>query len=720
MTYKVRFTDSDKAELTVYDNTANNDTSLVFPGRNVTNYGSIIAENFLHLLENFSSASAPVSPIEGQLWYDSLEESLKVNDGVTWRAASGIYKDSVAPSLDSSKAGELWIDTVNQQLKIFNGSSWVLVGPNRSTIGGLKYGPVVETVSDTDNNEKSIVIIYIADVPVIIISKDTFTPRAAIPGFSGIRAGINVNLPTTPADIAQFGGGSLPKLIGTATAAETLVIEGTDTVVPASKVLRSNVINTVDAQFKVKDNTGITIGVDQTFNLGSGIGGARIYNSTSGGSINFQINRGGTPDTILKIKNNLVGINNQDPKQALDVVGRIKASDVIETTSTTLATSTSIASIVTQGGIGVKENIIVGSNVELNANSGYTTSRDIYPVSSGVYNLGKSDSKWNEIIAKTIVADNIQINGSLESATVGNALTADELSEPVKVKIRGDVSSEGFDINFKGNEGVTTGVTIQTVLTSNIISGKNESPGGVSLKTDEVLIYRPSSTSTGFSGLLKQTRDNFIADLGIPIGAILPYAGTNPPAGFLFCDGSEVQKSQYPELYSVINDYYNGSTPLATAPFNTTFRLPDLRGRFPLGRDNMDNGGTVPIPTGGSVNAGGGPANRVSDAEASTIAGSKGSSTKTLGLDNVPDHSHSLTSSNGQQFYALRNDPATVPGTIAGPAGTSSGQTRLLPDSGTITKPSSGFQFGRPFDAMNPYLTLNYIIRSGPPAFSVN
>ena len=56
MPYTVNFTDREnKSPVTVFDNTENRDTSIIFPGRNVTGYGQIIADNFLHLLENFAS-----------------------------------------------------------------------------------------------------------------------------------------------------------------------------------------------------------------------------------------------------------------------------------------------------------------------------------------------------------------------------------------------------------------------------------------------------------------------------------------------------------------------------------------------------------------------------------------------------------------------------------------------------------------------------------------
>ena len=54
MSYTISFSDAvNKGTITVEDNTVNSQTSLQFPGKNTTSYGTIIAENFLHVLENF-------------------------------------------------------------------------------------------------------------------------------------------------------------------------------------------------------------------------------------------------------------------------------------------------------------------------------------------------------------------------------------------------------------------------------------------------------------------------------------------------------------------------------------------------------------------------------------------------------------------------------------------------------------------------------------------
>jgi hypothetical protein len=72
MAYTISYTDSaNKGTIVVEDLTLNTTTSLQLPGRNTTAYGSAIATNFLHLLENFAFNSAPSNGVEGQLWYDN-------------------------------------------------------------------------------------------------------------------------------------------------------------------------------------------------------------------------------------------------------------------------------------------------------------------------------------------------------------------------------------------------------------------------------------------------------------------------------------------------------------------------------------------------------------------------------------------------------------------------------------------------------------------------
>ena len=166
----------------------------------------------------------------------------------------------------------------------------------------------------------------------------------------------------------------------------------------------------------------------------------------------------------------------------------------------------------------------------------------------------------------------------------------------------------------------------------------------------------------------------------------MPFAGSVAPTHWLLCDGSSYAKSAYNELWTVIGSAFGATT--------TTFNVPDLRGRFPLGKDNM--GGTA--------------ANNVADPEADTIGLSSGSDTYTIPVDNLPQHTHDLRGSTGIQYHALRDAPASEPEAVNFPLPTGSPTAgSALTTAGEV---SSG-AIGQPQDVMNPYLTLNYCIYTG-------
>lgn len=67
----------------------------------------------------------------------------------------------------------------------------------------------------------------------------------------------------------------------------------------------------------------------------------------------------------------------------------------------------------------------------------------------------------------------------------------------------------------------------------------------------------------------------------LPIGAIFCYPSPICPDGFLPCDGRELSKKEYPELYALIKDTWGETV--------STFFLPDLRGLFVRGYDEEGN-----------------------------------------------------------------------------------------------------------------------------------
>lgn len=63
----------------------------------------------------------------------------------------------------------------------------------------------------------------------------------------------------------------------------------------------------------------------------------------------------------------------------------------------------------------------------------------------------------------------------------------------------------------------------------------------------------------------------------LPVGSILPYIGAVAPSYFKLCDGSAISRSTYATLYAIIGTAYG------TGDGSTTFNLPDLRNRIPIG-----------------------------------------------------------------------------------------------------------------------------------------
>lgn len=65
----------------------------------------------------------------------------------------------------------------------------------------------------------------------------------------------------------------------------------------------------------------------------------------------------------------------------------------------------------------------------------------------------------------------------------------------------------------------------------------------------------------------------------VPPGVIWEHAGSILPAGWLFCDGSAVSRTQYPDLFRAIGIQHGAGDG------NATFNLPNRKGRVGVGRD---------------------------------------------------------------------------------------------------------------------------------------
>ena len=72
-----------------------------------------------------------------------------------------------------------------------------------------------------------------------------------------------------------------------------------------------------------------------------------------------------------------------------------------------------------------------------------------------------------------------------------------------------------------------------------------------------------------------------------PIGTIIMFAGKNPPENWLYCDGSEISRTEYQSLYKIIGDIYG------SGDGKSTFNLPNFSDLFPQGKSKNENLGKI-------------------------------------------------------------------------------------------------------------------------------
>jgi microcystin-dependent protein len=165
------------------------------------------------------------------------------------------------------------------------------------------------------------------------------------------------------------------------------------------------------------------------------------------------------------------------------------------------------------------------------------------------------------------------------------------------------------------------------------------------------------------------------------VGQIIMFGGNFAPQDWALCDGSLLQISEYDQLFSLIGTTYGGDG-------QTTFALPDLRGRVPIGV------GQGPGLTGYA------PGQEV------------GLESVTLTMQQLAPHSHAVgvTTVPGNANTPGNNLLAA----LGGQAGDGPYQTPAYGGPGDQTQlnavsvgPAGG---GQPHDNRQPYLSLNYCI----------
>jgi microcystin-dependent protein len=146
----------------------------------------------------------------------------------------------------------------------------------------------------------------------------------------------------------------------------------------------------------------------------------------------------------------------------------------------------------------------------------------------------------------------------------------------------------------------------------------------------------------------------------VPVGAILEFAGSVIPTGYLWCHGGAVSRTLYGDLYDVIGVEFGVGDGI------TTFNLPDRRGKVGVGLD----------PT---------------DGDFDLLGATGGAKTHTLTTGQVPSHSHTVFADNSMGAGATARRVIGVTGASNVSTGSTGG--------------------GGSHNNVQPYVVVNHIIK---------
>ena len=239
-------------------------------------------------------------------------------------------------------------------------------------------------------------------------------------------------------------------------------------------------------------------------------------------------------------------------------------------------------------------------------------------------------------------------------------------------------TSVGGTLNTTGKAEFEDAVSVSGAL---VVGGSATFSGTVTIAGANVQAANAAVCASAFHG----DGSNLTGIVAMPTGAVIPFAGTSAPSGFLFCFGQTLNKSDYLALESVIGTTYGGSS-------GSTFKLPDLRGRVVAGKDDM----------------GGSSQNRLtSPVNGDNLGAAGGEQSVSLTEAQLPAHSHAAAMQ--QAFDSGSGNTVTAIGSTADDrdgvyrTSVSTGQGNLL-----IANTGSGAAHNN----VQPTFILNYIIKT--------
>ena len=338
--------------------------------------------------------------------------------------------------------------------------------------------------------------------------------------------------------------------------------------------------------------------------------------------------------------------------KSIEIGGNAHVAGAAKIDATDQSTTTTTGALVVAGGVGVGKNLQVGGNSHITGSEQIDSTTDATSSVTGALVVAGGAG----------IAKNLEVGGN---AHVVGSTTIDSTTDSTS--------------NTTGALKVAGGAGIQKTLTAGIDLHANRD-----VSADRYVIQNTS--------------------ILLPAGSLFPYAGAATPGGYLLCNGSAVSRSVYSDLFAAIGVTYGSGNGV------TTFNLPDLQGRMVLGVSGSHTLGS----TGGAENH-------------TMTTNEMPSHTHTGTTDAAGSHTHSISdpghhhlSSTGRDDGNVSNLPGQSPPGDADP-GSSSFQVNTSNSTTGISINSAGSHShtfttnatgsGTAFSVLNPFLSLNYIIK---------
>jgi hypothetical protein len=296
---------------TVQDGTVDvKSLDITLVGKNYSGYGNIFNENFVKMLENFSSTTPPAKALVGELWFDSGLRTLRVNTGVgtyPWKSVGIIENSNSKPA--GYNAGDLWWKTDEGRLYAYTGAgtNWTLIGPltSKTGVSGALESTVLRASTGSD-----IVVKIVTNGDEVAIASDidnttnggTNSSDPSYNNFPYIKKGITLPAYTIGATDGvsykppPFGGGGYI-LWGTSASALGLVSAADGTLHYADEYLLISALASLNNKIRVNNDNGILVGIQGV--LGLHITDSTVANVTNmtGDALRFNVGTSNSTST---------------------------------------------------------------------------------------------------------------------------------------------------------------------------------------------------------------------------------------------------------------------------------------------------------------------------------------------------------------------------------------------------------------------------------------